>query len=93
LTGSATVLGVLLSSPPRSPYGICLATIPIIGGVLVDVMSVFAGVLVTGLLSVTFLYVLDNSEKIKKLIAFIDSMFTDGIAKAKEKMEAANSAG
>lgn len=91
LTGSATVLGVLLEQALQEVLTASgLATIPIIGGVLVDVMSVFAGVLVTGLLSVTFLYVLDNSEKIKKLIAFIDSMFTDGIAKAKEKMEAAN---
>lgn len=36
------------------------------------------------------MYILDSSEKIKKLIAFIDSLFTDGIAKAKEKMKAAN---
>lgn len=91
LTGAATVLGVLLEQSLNEVLAASgLAAIPIIGDVLVNTLSVFAGVLVTGLLSVTFLYVLDSSEKIKKLIAFIDSLFTDGIAKAKEKMEAAN---
>jgi hypothetical protein len=91
LTGAATLLGVLLEQSLHEVLAASgLAAIPIIGGELVEVISVFAGILVTGLLSVTFLYVLDNSEKIKELIAFIDTLFTDGIAKAKEKMEAAN---
>ena len=89
LAGAATVLGVFLE---QSLHEILkpLAGVPVFGGVLVDVVSVFAGVLTTGLLSVTFMYFLDNSEVIKKLIAFIDSIFVDGFANAKEKFEEAN---
>ena len=91
LTGAATVVGVVLEQPLHQVLAASgLAAVPIIGGVLVDVISVFSGVLVTGILSVTFMYILDSSEKIKKLIAFIDSLFIDGIAKVKEKMKAAN---
>ena len=42
-----------------------------------DVISVFVGSLVSGILSVSFVYFLDHSEIIKKLTAFLDSLFTN----------------
>jgi len=91
LTGAATVMGVILEqalSETLSASG--LAAVPVIGSALAEAISVFSGILITGILSVTFLYVLDNSEFVKKIVAFIDYLFADGVAKAREKMEAAN---
>lgn len=78
MTGASTVLGVMveqiLSSSIQSSG---IGTIPVIGSVLVDVIPVFAGTLLTGLVSVTFLYFMDNSDIIKKLITFIDRISDD----------------
>lgn len=92
LTSAATVIGVILEQTLNETLTASgLSAIPVIGPSVVDSISVFSGILLTGILSVTFLYVLDNSEVIKKIIKFIDYIFTDGIAKVGEKMDAANS--
>lgn len=91
LVGASTVLGVLVEqnlSEALTKMGI--GTIPIIGPVLIDVISTFTGVLLTGLLSVSFIYYIDHSEKIKDLITFIDKIRENCFDSALNKMNEAN---
>jgi hypothetical protein len=69
-------------------YGI--GSIPVIGGVLVEAIPIFAGTLLTGLLLVTFLYYMDHAESIQKLIAFINRMSEDCFDRALKTIDEAN---
>lgn len=90
LVGASTVLGVFVEQHlSESLVGIGSA-IPVIGPILVDVISTFAGVLLTGLLSVSFIYYIDHSEKIKDLISFIDKTRENCFDSALNKMDEAN---
>jgi len=91
LVGAATVLGVVTEQALNEILETSgLAAIPYIGGVFVEGVSSFAGILLTGLLSVTLVYFLDHAKIVKKIIAFIDKIFVDGIVRASKKWEEAN---
>ena len=78
MTGASTVLGVLIEQSLSSfLQSSGIAAIPVIGGVLADIIPIFVGTVLTGLLSVTFLYYMDHAEIIQKLIHFIDIMSED----------------
>lgn len=91
MTGASTVLGVLVE---QSLYSFLESTgitaIPVIGGALVDIIPIFIGTLLTGLLSVTFLYYLDHAESIQKLISFIDRISEDCFDRAVKTINEAN---
>ena len=55
-----------------------------------DVISIFVGSLVSGILSVSFVYFLDHSEIIKKLTAFLDSLFTNEFRRTVEFFKEVN---
>ena len=91
LVGAATVLGVIVEQSLSKVLDASgLGAIPYIGGVLTEGLSSFAGILLTGLLSVTLMYFLDHSELVKKIVSFIDKLLIDGVKKATEKWEEAN---
>lgn len=73
--GASTVLGVLVEQTLSSTLnGTGIITIPVIGPILGDIIPIFTGTVLTGLLSITFLYFMDNSKVIKKLIEFINKV-------------------
>ncbi len=55
-----------------------------------DIISVFVGSLVSGILSVSFVYFLDHSEIIKKLTAFLDSLFANEFRRTVEFFKEVN---
>lgn len=91
ITGASTVLGVFVEQALSSSLqGTGLIAIPVIGPILADIIPIFAGTLLTGLLSVTFLYFMDNSESIQKLIAFINKVSEDCFDRALGTIKQAN---
>lgn len=91
ITGASAVLGVFVEQGLSSILeGSGLAVIPIIGPALIEVIPIFSGTLLTGLVSVTFLYFMDNSEVIKKLINFISKIGEDCFEKSLETIKEAN---
>lgn len=91
VTGASTVLGVIVEQGLRTSLeGSGLVAIPVIGSVIGEVIPIFAGTLLTGLLSVTFLYFMDNSEIIKKLIDFINKVSDDCFDRALGTISQAN---
>lgn len=78
ITGASTVLGVFVEQTLSSSLQTTgLIAIPVIGPILADIIPIFAGTLLTGILSVTFLYFMDNSDSIQKLITFINKVSED----------------
>ena len=91
ITGASTVLGILVEQTLSSSLQTTgLTTIPVIGSILADIIPIFAGTLLTGILSVTFLYFMDNSEIIKKLITFINKVKEDCFDRALGTIKQAN---
>lgn len=91
MTGASTVLGVLVEQSLSSfLQSTGIAAIPVIGGVLVDIIPLFVGTLLTGLLSVTFIYYMDNAESIQKLISFIDRISEDCFDRSVKTINEAN---
>lgn len=73
-TGASIVIGVVVQEAvSKIP---ALAAIPVIS----EIVPIFCGALVTGILTISFLYFLDRSEMIKKLLSFADWL-TSGIDK------------
>lgn len=90
-TGASVVLGVILEQTlSQALVNLGVASIPFIGPILVEVVSIFAGVLLTGLLTVTFVYFIEHSQVIKDLVAFLDKVFEDGYDRALNRMKEAN---
>lgn len=91
ITGASTVLGVFVEQTLSSSiHSTGIAMIPIVGSILVDIIPIFAGTLLTGLVSVTFLYYMDNSDSIQKLIKFINTMSEDCFDRALKTISDAN---
>ncbi|MEG0772684.1 hypothetical protein [Clostridium sp.] len=91
ITGASTVLGVLVEQSLSSfLQSSGIAAIPIIGGVLVDIIPIFAGTILTGLLSVTFIYYMDHAESIQKLISFINKISEDCFDRSLKTIKEAN---
>lgn len=91
IIGASTVLGVFVEQSLSSTLqGTGLVAIPVIGPILGEMIPIFTGTLLTGLLSVTFLYFMDNSEIIQKLIAFINKISEDCFDKALANIKYAN---
>lgn len=91
MTGASTVLGVLLEQTLSTALqNLGLSTIPIVGPILGDIIPIFAGTLLTGLLSVTFLYYMDNSESIQELINFINRVSEDCFDRSLKTISKAN---
>lgn len=75
LVGASTVLGTLIDQHlTETLTGMGIGAIPVIGSLLVDITSTFAGILLTGLLSVSFVYYIDHSTNIQELITLIDEI-------------------
>lgn len=66
-TGASMVAGVMVEEAIRKTP---VNTIPIVG----DVIPVFCGTLLSGIMSCTFLYVLDRNEMVNKLVRVLDSL-------------------
>ncbi len=64
-TGASVVAGSLVSSLIAS-----LVEIPVMG----DIVQTFVGTLVSGVLTCSLLYYLDNSNKVKKLVGFLNNI-------------------
>lgn len=91
ITGASTVLGVLVEQTLSSALkGTGIVAIPVIGPILGDIIPIFTGTLLTGLLSVTFLYFMDNSKSIQKLIEFINKVSEDCFDRALKTIKEAN---
>lgn len=91
MTGASTVLGVLVEQSLSSfLQSSGIAAIPVVGGVLVDIIPIFTGTILTGLLSVTFLYYMDHAESIKKLISFINNISEDCFDRSLKTINEAN---
>ena len=91
MAGASIVLGVLVEQSLFSFLeSTAIAAIPVIGGVLVELIPIFVGTLLTGLLSVTFLYYMDHAESIQKLIAYIDRISEDCFDRAVKTINDAN---
>lgn len=91
ITGASIVLGVFVEqSLYSSLQSTGLVSIPIIGPILADVIPIFVGTLLTGILSVTFLYFMDNSESIQNLITFINKVSEDCFDRALGTIKQAN---
>lgn len=91
LTGASTVLGVLVEQTLSSfIHSTGIGALPIVGSLLAEIIPIFVGTLLTGLVSVTFLYYMDNSESIQKLIKFIDNMSEDCFDRALKTVSEAN---
>lgn len=91
LTGASTVLGIFVEQTLSSfIHSTGIVALPVVGGILADIIPIFVGTLLTGLVSVTFLYYMDNSESIKKLIKFIDTMSEDCFDRALTTVSQAN---
>lgn len=91
ITGASTVLGVFFEQAiAASLQGTGVTTIPVIGPVLEDIIPIFAGTLLTGIISVTFLYFMDNSKLIQKLIDFINKVSEDCFDRALGTIKQAN---
>lgn len=58
--------------------------------ILADVLPVFVGGLVSGVLSVSFIYFLDHSEIIRKLTGFLNSLFEDEFQRTVEFFKKVN---
>lgn len=69
-TGASVILGTVVSQQLNSIPG--LSAIPVLGSVIPE----FCGALVTGIMSCTLLYVLDNSKWINGLVDFINNLTT-----------------
>ncbi len=68
-TGASVVIGVVVSEAiDNTPIG----KIPVVG----EIVQTFCGSLVTGLMSCTLLYYLDNNKTIDKIIKSLDSIHT-----------------
>lgn len=91
MTGASVVLGVLLEqSISSSLESSGIGSIPVIGGILTDIFPIFIGTLFTGLLSVTFLYFMDNNKSIQNLISFIDKVSKDCFDRSIDTINQAN---
>lgn len=91
MTGASTVLGVLVEQSLSSfLQSSGIVAIPVIGGVLADIIPIFVGTVLTGLVSVSFLYYMDHSESIQKLIQFIDRISEDCFDRAVKTIDQAN---
>lgn len=91
MAGASIVLGVLVEQSLSSFLETTgIAAIPVIGGALVEIIPIFIGTLLTGLLSVTFLYYMDHAESIQKLIAFIDRISEDCFDRSVKTINEAN---
>lgn len=67
--GASVVLGVVVSEAiEKTPIG----TIPVIG----EIVQTFCGSLVTGIMSCTLLYCLDNNKTINKIVKSLDEIHT-----------------
>ncbi|MFZ3191875.1 MAG: hypothetical protein WA154_01555 [Moraxellaceae bacterium] len=66
-TGAAVVMGVLVAEA-AAKHG--LAAIPFVGDLLITLI----GALTTGILSVSFIYFLDHSKLIQKVVAYVDGI-------------------
>lgn len=66
-TGAAVVMGVLVAEA-AAKHG--LAATPFIGDLLITLI----GALTTGILSVSFIYFLDHSKLIQKVVAYVDGI-------------------
>lgn len=55
-----------------------------------DVLSIFLGVLVTGVLSITLVYFLDNSEIVNKLVKFLDDITKSDLERTVESFKQVN---
>ncbi len=91
MTGASVVLGVVMEqwlSSSLQASGI--VTIPVIGSILADIIPIFSGTLLTGLLSVTILYFMDNDEKMKKLMDFINKISEDCFDRSLNTIKEAN---
>lgn len=67
--GASVAVGILVNEAiSKTPVGV----IPIVG----DIIQTFCGTFVTGIMSCTLLYVLDNNEYINKLVKFLDTIPT-----------------
>ncbi len=64
-TGASVVAGVMVSELIGKT---ALGTIPIVG----DIVQTFCGTLVSGILSCTFLYLLDNNRAINRIVEFLN---------------------
>lgn len=65
--GASVVIGTIVQEAiQKTPVG----TIPVVG----DVISVFCGTAVTGIMTCSLLYFLDHSEMIQKLVGFLDNL-------------------
>jgi hypothetical protein len=69
-TGASVIVGTVVSQQLNSIPG--LSTIPVLGSIIPE----FCGALVTGIISCTLLYVLDNSTWINGLVDFINKLTT-----------------
>lgn len=73
LTGLSLITGVLLEEAMNKLLqSTGIVSIPIIGGLLLEVIPVFIGTLVSGLLSVSILYLLDNHLTVNKIREWIN---------------------
>lgn len=66
-TGASVVAGVLVS---EALEGTPVGAIPVVG----EIITTFCGTLVTGIMSCSLLYFLDNSELANKLVSFFDGI-------------------
>ena len=68
-TGASVILGtVVTEAVAKTPMG----AIPVVG----DIISAFCGSMVSGILTCSFLYFMDRSELIQKLVSFLNGIST-----------------
>ena len=68
-TGASVVLGTIVA---EALNGTPIAAVPVVG----DIICTFCGTFVTGILSCTLLYYLDNSKLINKLVSILNNIRT-----------------
>jgi len=66
----ATCISVICGSLIQEALSKIIPTIP----VLSDVLPLFIGTMVTGIMTVSFMYFLDNSDKVKKIVNYLNQL-------------------
>jgi len=91
-TGASVVLGSLVQEAVHTALLPHVGAIPALGGVILDVVSMLAGSLCTGFLTVSLLYLIDNNpfgrilQQIDKSIADYKLLAKQFVAYAKKRM-------
>ncbi|SHE72559.1 hypothetical protein [Caloramator proteoclasticus] len=78
--GISAIIGNLITEAVQkliSTSGV--ASIPLIGEVLNDTIPIFVGTLVSGIMSISIIYFIDNSDLMRKIIKYMNNTIYDNV--------------